>query len=140
MMSSTSYSAALRGRVEFFVARDLKCGRVGAADDEAGAGNMPHPPVIGCSSDCAKPVASTEGCSMPDKTSELDSLQSAYKAAVEEWVTAIRQEEVLASVNHSVAEVDKWEAAHFKEDEVRDKVLDLKKKYEDALREEFFGI
>ena len=77
---------------------------------------------------------------MPDKTSELDSLQSAYKAAVEEWVTAIRQEEALASVNHSVAEVDKWEAAHFKEDEVRDKVLDLKKKYEDALREEFFGI
>ena len=46
----------------------------------------------------------------------LDRLQSAYKAAVEEWIAAIKQEEELASVNHSVAEVDTWEAAHFKED------------------------
>jgi hypothetical protein len=36
-------------------------------------------------------------------------MQTAYKAAVEEWITAIKQEEALASVNHSVAEVDKWE-------------------------------
>ena len=72
-------------------------------------------------------------------TSELDQLQSDYKAAVEEWIAAIKQEEELASVNHSVAEVDKWEAAHFAEDEVRGKVLDLKRKHEDALRKEFFG-
>ncbi len=72
-------------------------------------------------------------------TSELDQLQSAYKAAVEEWIAAIKQEEALASVNHSVAEVDKWEAAHFKEDELRNQVLDAKKKYEDLLRKEFFG-
>jgi hypothetical protein len=71
--------------------------------------------------------------------SELDRMQSAYKAAVEEWVTAIKQEEDLASVNHTVAEVDKWEAAHFKEDELRSKVKKAKKLYEDALREKFFG-
>lgn len=76
---------------------------------------------------------------MPLDTSEFDDLQSAYKTAVEEWIAAIRQEAELASVNHSVAEVDKWEAAHFKEDEVRGKVLELKRKYEDALRKEFFG-
>ena len=52
---------------------------------------------------------------------------------------AIKQEEELASVNHSVAEVDTWEAAHFKEDEMRGKVLDLKAEYEDALRKELFG-
>lgn len=75
---------------------------------------------------------------MQDDTSELDKLQGAYKAAVEEWIAAIRQEEELASVHHSVAEVDKWEAAHFKEDEVREKVLGLKKKYEDLLRKELF--
>lgn len=69
----------------------------------------------------------------------LDRLQSAYKAAVEEWIAAIKQEEELASVNHSLAEVDTWEAAHFQEDEMRGKVLDLKAKYEDALRKEFFG-
>ena len=54
-------------------------------------------------------------------------------------IAAIRQEEELASVNHWVAEVDTWEAAHFKEDEMRGKVLDLKAKYEDALRKELFG-
>jgi len=75
---------------------------------------------------------------MPD-ISRLDQMQSDYKAAVEEWIAAIKQEEALASVDHSVAEVDKWELAHFKEDEIRTKVKAAKKRYEDALRKEFFG-
>jgi hypothetical protein len=66
-------------------------------------------------------------------------MQAVYKAAVEEWIAAIRQEEALASVNHTVAEVDKWEQAHFAEDEIRDKVKAAKRHYEDALRREFFG-
>ena len=70
---------------------------------------------------------------------ELDELQAAYKDAVEAWISAIRKEEALASVNHDVAEVDAWEAAHFEEDEMRAKVKDAKAKYEDALREKFFG-
>jgi len=73
-----------------------------------------------------------------DETLELDRLQAAYKAAVEQWVKAIRDEEALASVNHSVAEVDEWEAAHFREDELRDAVKAAKKDYEDALRREFY--
>ena len=72
-------------------------------------------------------------------TSDLDQMQSAYKAAVEEWIAAIKQEEALASVNHSIAEIDQWEGAHFKEDEIRSKVREAKKRYEDALREKFFG-
>ena len=76
---------------------------------------------------------------MSDDTLELDQMQDAYKAAVEEWIAAIKQEEALASVNHTVAEVDKWEAAHFKEDEIRSKVKAAKRRYEDALREKFFG-
>jgi len=76
---------------------------------------------------------------MPDDHSHLDQMQHAYKVAVEEWMAAIKEEEDLASVNHSVAEVDKWEAAHFKEDEIRSKVKRAKKLYEDALREKFFG-
>jgi hypothetical protein len=71
--------------------------------------------------------------------SELDRMQSSYKAAVEEWIDAIRQEEALASVNHTVAEIDQWEAAHFKEDELRGAVKAAKKKYEDALRLKFFN-
>ena len=66
-------------------------------------------------------------------------MQAAYKAAVEEWIVAIKEEEALASVDHTVAEVDKWEGAHFREDELRSKVKAAKKKYEDALREKFFG-
>jgi hypothetical protein len=72
-------------------------------------------------------------------TLELDQMQSAYMAAVEEWIAAIKHEEALASVNHSIAEVDKWEGAHFREDEIRSKVKAAKKQYEDALREKFFG-
>ena len=73
-----------------------------------------------------------------DEAAELDRLQGAYKAAVDEWVRAIREEEALASVNHSVAAVDQWEAAHFREDELRDAVKAAKKQYEDALRLKFF--
>jgi hypothetical protein len=76
---------------------------------------------------------------MQDDNAELDRMQNAYKAAVEEWITAIKKEEELASVDHSIADVDKWEDAHFKEDDVRNKVKAAKKAYEDALREKFFS-
>ena len=76
---------------------------------------------------------------MQNESLELDHLQVVYKAAVEEWIAAIRREEALASVNHSVAEVDQWEQAHFREDEIRNKVKAAKRHYEDALREKFFG-
>jgi hypothetical protein len=70
---------------------------------------------------------------------ELDELQTSYKNAVEAWIAAIRKEEALASVNHTIAEVDLWEQAHLDEDEMRSNVKAAKEKYEDALREKFFG-
>jgi hypothetical protein len=76
---------------------------------------------------------------MSGEHQELDELQTTYKDAVEAWIASIRKEEALASVNHDVAEVDAWEAAHFEEDDMRTKVKDAKAKYEDALREKFFG-
>jgi hypothetical protein len=76
---------------------------------------------------------------MNSEHSELDSLQAVYKATVEDWVTSIRKEEALASADHSVTEIDQWEQAHFEEDEMRNKVLAAKAKYEDALRTKFFG-
>jgi hypothetical protein len=81
----------------------------------------------------------TTDTSTATDTSELDKMQAEYKAAVEEWIAAIKEEEDLASVNHTIAEVDKWEGAHFKEDDIRRKVKAAKKRYEDALREKFFG-
>jgi hypothetical protein len=76
---------------------------------------------------------------MEVEDSVLDQKQAAYKAAVEEWIAAIREEEALASGDHSVAEIDRWEEAHFREEELRDKAKAAKKEYEDALREKFFG-
>jgi hypothetical protein len=76
---------------------------------------------------------------MNTEHSDLDRLQGAYKAAVEVWIGAIRKEEDLASVNHSVAEVDRWEQADDDEREARDKVKAAKEDYEAALREKFFG-
>jgi hypothetical protein len=70
---------------------------------------------------------------------ELDELQAAYKDAIEAWIVSIRKEEALASLNHDVAAVDAWEAAHFEEDDMRSKAKDAKAKYEDALREKFFA-
>jgi hypothetical protein len=74
-----------------------------------------------------------------DAHPELDILQANYKNAVDSWVAAIRNEEALASVNHSLAEVDQWEKAHFDEDEMRKQVKAAKAEYEKALREKFFG-
>jgi len=76
---------------------------------------------------------------MAVEISELDEMQANYKAAVEEWIAAIRHEEVLASVaDHSVADVDAWEEADAAEDEAREKAKEAKQAYEDALREKFF--
>jgi hypothetical protein len=76
---------------------------------------------------------------MENESAEMDELQNAYKAAVEEWIVAIRREEALASVNHTVAQLDQWEQAHFDEEAARNKVLAAKRKYEDALRRKFFN-
>jgi hypothetical protein len=75
----------------------------------------------------------------PDLQQELDQLQADYKAAVDNWVKAIREEEALASSNHSVAELDKWEAAHFREHKLHKEVDYRKRLYENALRKEFYG-
>jgi len=77
---------------------------------------------------------------MDDDDAELDRLQGAYKAAVDDWVTAIRAEEALASVNHTVAEVDLWENAHFLAEAAGSKAEAAKAAYEGALRSRFFGI
>lgn len=76
---------------------------------------------------------------MTEEHIELDQLQKAYKAAIEDWIAAIKREEALASVPHEVAEIDKWEQASFDEEDLRNKVKLAKKLYEDALREKFFG-
>jgi len=76
---------------------------------------------------------------MDSEPSELDRLQADYKAAVEDWVKAIREEETLASVDHSVAKLDEWEGAHFREHQKHREVIYRKRLYEDALRRDIYG-
>lgn len=76
---------------------------------------------------------------MADDKAQLDDLQSAYKAAVEDWIAAIKHEEELASVDHDVAKIDLWEQAAFDEEDLRNRVKTTKKRYEDALREQIYG-
>jgi hypothetical protein len=73
------------------------------------------------------------------ENADLDHMQTAYKTAVDQWRAAIGEEEALASVNHSVAEVDRWEAAHFREEKLRNIAKAAKKEYEAALRLKIFG-
>ena len=58
---------------------------------------------------------------MQNETKQLDELQAAYGAAVEDWVDAIRQEESLALGNHSAAQIHAWERAHFRGEDLRNK-------------------
>jgi hypothetical protein len=70
---------------------------------------------------------------------ELETMLAAYKAAVEEWIAAIRAEENLASAHPTLAQVDDWEHAHFNEEDARKKAKKAKKEYEDAIRRSTFG-
>ena len=76
---------------------------------------------------------------MAIEIAELDRLQSAYKTAVDLWVVAIRYEEALASVNHSIAEVDQWEHAAAREESARVKAKAAKVAYEGAIRQELYN-
>jgi hypothetical protein len=76
---------------------------------------------------------------MAVEISDLDQMQAAYKTAVDNWITTIREEEALASADHSETEIDAWEAAGFREEDARGKAKQAKKDYEDALREKFFN-
>jgi len=76
---------------------------------------------------------------MAVEISDLNQMQTAYKTAVDHWITTIREEEALASGDHSEAEIDAWEAAGFREEAAREKAKEAKKEYEGALREKFFN-
>jgi hypothetical protein len=76
---------------------------------------------------------------MAIENAELNRMQNSYKAAVEDWIAAIRKEVVLVSVNHSETDVDSWEAACFAEEDARGKARAAKKAYEGALRENLFN-
>jgi hypothetical protein len=70
---------------------------------------------------------------------DFDQLLHAYKSAVDAWVAAIRNEEALANEDHSMVEMERWDAAGL---EVHDSELAAKKardRYKNALRRKNYG-
>jgi hypothetical protein len=71
---------------------------------------------------------------------DLDQLRLAYKKAVDEWVLAIRNEEALATPDHSMTAMEKWDDAHFKEQDAHSKASEARDAYKDGLRSVNYGI
>ncbi len=71
--------------------------------------------------------------------SDFDQLLNAYKASVDRWVDAIRAEESLASQDHSMVAMERWDDAGFR---LHDAELTAKKArdaYKNALRKKNYG-
>ncbi len=70
---------------------------------------------------------------------DFDTLLKSYKDAVNNWVDAIRSEESLATEDHTMVAMEKWDAAGFT---VHDTELAAKKardRYKNALRKKNYG-
>jgi hypothetical protein len=64
----------------------------------------------------------------------LDALLGEYKAAVEECIVALHEEEALAVPDHSMRDWDVWERAGLDVEAAREKAVKARKAYENALR------
>jgi len=69
----------------------------------------------------------------------FDDLLAEYRKAVDTWVAAIKAEEALANDDHSMVEMEKWDAATLAADEAQSAVVDAREKYKAALREKNYG-
>lgn len=70
---------------------------------------------------------------------DIEPLRLAYKKAIDEWVAAIRAEEALATPDHSMVAWEKWDAAHFTEQDAQTNATAARDAYKDALREANYG-
>lgn len=71
---------------------------------------------------------------------DLDQLRLDYKNATDKWVEAVRAEEALATPDHSMRAWEKWDDAHFREEDARKKADEAREAYKDALRGANIGI
>jgi hypothetical protein len=71
---------------------------------------------------------------VPIDRSELDRLQQFYKDAVDRWIAAIREEEALATPDHSIVAWERWEQAGFKAQDAQEQATVAKEAYKAGLR------
>ena len=67
-------------------------------------------------------------------------MQLLYKEAVDRWVAAIREEEGLATPDHSIVAWERWEQAGFAAKEAQDKAETAKEAYKAGLRQRDYDI
>jgi hypothetical protein len=69
----------------------------------------------------------------------FDELLAAYRQAVDTWVVAIKAEEALANDDHSIIEMEKWDAAALATEEAESAAKEARDNYQNALREKNYG-
>ncbi len=74
---------------------------------------------------------------MQDK--DFDELLNGYRQAVDNWVTALRTEEALANDDHSMVEMEKWDAAGFAAHDAEAVAKKARDRYKNALRKKNYG-
>ncbi len=76
-------------------------------------------------------------CTMQAKS--FDQLLQEYRQAIDAWVAAIRAEEALANDDHSMVEMEKWDAAGFTEHDAEAAAKKARDQYKNALRKKNYG-
>jgi Tfp pilus assembly protein PilN len=71
---------------------------------------------------------------------DVDQLQKTYKQAVDQWVTAIRAEEALATPDHSETAMESWDKADFAVQDTAKQAKEARDAYKEGLRKLHYGI
>jgi hypothetical protein len=69
----------------------------------------------------------------------FDQLLSDYRRAIDAWVSAIEAEEALANDDHSMVEMEKWDAAGFNVHDAEAMAKKARDRYKNALRKKNYG-
>ena len=70
---------------------------------------------------------------------DFDQLSRAYHEATDRWIDAIRSEEALATSDHSIVQMEKWDAADFAVQDAETAAKKARDAYKDALRQKNYG-
>jgi hypothetical protein len=74
---------------------------------------------------------------MADKN--FDQLLSDYRGTIDNWVNALRAEEALANEDHSMVEMERWDAAGFTAHDAEAVAKKARDRYKNALRKKNYG-
>jgi len=70
---------------------------------------------------------------------DFDKLLADYRKAIDAWVAAIEAEEALANDDHSMVEMEKWDAAGFIVQDTESIAKKARDRYKSALRKKNYG-